>query len=145
MKLCLPIVILLALLAAACSDRLTTSTDMVFDNNTPPPDSTTFPPDSTTFSFIQENVFNLSCALSGCHKDLEFPNLSAGHAYANIVNVPSSTEFKLIAPGNPDSSYLYIKITTGSGLNRMPRGRPPLLASTIEAVRKWIERGAPND
>jgi hypothetical protein len=131
----------LALMATACSDRVTTSTEMVFDEQKPPP------ADQVTFTFIQQNVFDLSCALSGCHADLEYPNLSADQAYANIVDAPSSEGLDLVTPGDPDNSYLYIKIAGGPRLNGslMPRGRAPLPAETIAAVREWIERGAPND
>jgi hypothetical protein len=146
MKLSLLLIPLVALLAAACSDRITTSTDMVFDLD-PSPSGNESPPDDETFTSIQQNVFDISCALSGCHRGSVFPDLSAGKAYANIVDAPSSQGLPLIAPEDPDGSYLYIKITAGSGMqdSRMPFGRSPLPAATLDAVKNWIERGAPDD
>jgi hypothetical protein len=137
MKRSLLLIALVALLGASCSD-LTTSTDMVFDAKAPP---------AETFTSIQQEVFDGFCAVSGCHADAEYPNLSARQAYANIVGVRSTQGLKLVAPGQPDSSYLYIKIAGGSGMigARMPYRRPELPDSTIGAVRRWIEGGAPND
>ena len=143
MKPSLLLIFLISFWSAGCSDHVTTSTDMVFDEIEPasPPD------EDTTFSFVQENVFNLSCALSGCHSGSTFPDLSAGQAYANIANAAGSQGLKLIAPGDPDNSYLYIKVTSGPGMSgsRMPQGGAPLPPTTIDALRDWIERGAPNN
>jgi hypothetical protein len=74
--------------------------------------------------------------------------LTAGRAYANIVNVPSVEMPSLmrIAPNDPPNSYLYRKIT-GAGItgDRMPQSLPPLSDAQISLVRNWIRRGAPND
>ncbi len=124
------------------------TTDMVFD---PPDDGDAVPTDqetpAVTFTFVQENILNRSCALSGCHGDATFPNLAAGNAYNNIVNALSSAGTDLIEPGDPANSYLFTKITNGAGIqgSRMPRGAPALNDDLIAAVKEWIERGAPND
>ena len=127
----------LSIALLACGTDSTT--DMVFD----PPDE----PPPVTFSFVQDNIVNRSCALSGCHADVTFPNLSAGLAYGNLVNKESRAGIDLIEPGDPAKSYLFIKITNGEGIqgSRMPRGGPALSEDLIAAVREWIERGAPND
>ena len=98
------------------------------------------------FSSIQENVFNRSCAISGCHNGSESPNLSAGAAYNNIVNVRSSRGIDYIEPGNPNSSYLYLKII-GSNISgsRMPEGQAPLSAAVTDSIRAWIQKGALDD
>lgn len=131
-------------LAACSTDK---STQMVFD---PPTDGkpNEMPAGETTFDFVQKNVLTPSCALSGCHGDREYPNLSAGQAYDNIVNGPSSNpDQPQINPGDPDNSYLYLKLVNGEGIfgDRMPKSSPPLSDNLIAAVRDWIERGAPND
>lgn len=104
-----------------------------------------------TFSDIQANIFNLSCAVSGCHLGASAPqglDLSAGNAYANLVNVASGQVPDLfrVDPGNADGSYLVIKLEGGSrmaaGTARMPRGRDPLSSGQIATVREWIEDGA---
>jgi len=155
MKRLLPLAAWLLLQATACD--VDTKTPMVFDPK-PPTDVEEPGGDEpggeepggedtpVTFAFVQENVLNANCALSGCHADAEFPNMSAGQAYANLVNGAAS-EGVQIAPGDPDASYLYRKITGADGIfgARMPRGRAPLSDELIQAVRQWIERGAPND
>lgn len=68
--------------------------------------------------------------------------------YANLVDVKSTQSPLLrVAPGKPDDSYLYRKITGtqaqigGSG-ERMPFGEAGLTAEEVERVRRWIEGGA---
>jgi len=133
---------LVALVALACSGTScsgpTTSTDMVFDAAAAEP---------ATFAEVQETIFDLSCALSGCHVDAAWPNLSAGQAYDQIVEVASSRGIALVEPGDPDNSYLYRKLLADADITgvRMPPGGPYLTAAELEAVRAWFEKGAPND
>lgn len=107
--------------------------------------------DSVSFSTIQENVFNSSCALSGCHRGpaaAEGLDLSAGNAYDNLVGVASEQVSNLdrVDPDNPDDSYLIIKLEGGDrmadGSAQMPRGREPLSDDQIDLIRTWIEDGA---
>lgn len=100
-----------------------------------------------TFAFIQQEVFNPSCARSGCHAGSQRPDLRASNAFANIVDVASSRGTPYITPGDPDNSYLYLKAVGASGISgvRMPRGRPALSSSVLDAMREWIETGAPNN
>jgi len=125
----------------ACSDHITTSTEMVFDNEPPPVEEV------VTFSFVQENVLDVSCALSGCHAGGAFPDLSAGSSYGNIVDVLGSQGLDLVEPGDPENSYLFIKITGGGGMSGqlMPYGGARLPDASIDAVRKWIADGALDD
>ena len=110
----------------------------------PPPEET-----GPSFQFIQETIFDTSCALAGCHAGANPPqgmSLSAGVAYANIVNVPSNEQPGVlrIAPGDPASSYLFQKITGAPSISGavMPLGRPPLSDEQINTIREWIEEGA---
>ena len=132
-----PLLLPLALIAAACSD-LTTTTDMVFDST---------PEGPATFEQVQTTVFDLSCASSGCHGGSAWPELSAGTAYGNIVNIESTQGLPLVYPGRPDSSYLYLKLLPDAAVSggRMPLGGPYLDAASLEIVRAWIESGAPAD
>ncbi len=103
---------------------------------------------SYTFSFIQTNIFNTSCALSGCHNSSSSQgglNLSAGAAYNNLVNVQSSThsQFKRVAPGSSANSVI-IKLLNGSLQPKMPQNGS-LSQSVIDSIAAWIDRGAPND
>lgn len=106
---------------------------------------------NATFTRVQNEVFTPTCASIGCHDTLGQQSqmvLSQGHAYANIVNVASveMPQLARIEPNDPESSYLYRKIT-GSGITgeRMPLSLPPLSDDKIRLVRDWIRRGAPND
>lgn len=109
-------------------------------------------PDPTaTFARVQAEIFTPSCARSGCHggsSPAQGMNLSAGSAYAAIVNVTArqSTK-KRIAPGDPAGSYLLDKIRGAAGItgSRMPLGGPDLDDAKITLVEDWIRRGAPND
>ncbi|RMF61073.1 MAG: hypothetical protein D6746_06025 [Bacteroidetes bacterium] len=107
------------------------------------------PPSEVSFADVQ-NIFTASCALSGCHTGTFPPqglNLSAGQAYGNLVGVPSQEDPSLnrVEPGDPDRSYLYLKITGAPGIRggRMPLGRDPLPQAQIDLIRAWIEAGAP--
>jgi hypothetical protein len=98
---------------------------------------------------IQKDIFDQSCALSGCHNGSVSPNLTTDAAYGNIVSFPSDQKPDLsrIEPGDPGMSYLYLKITGDNSIigARMPNGRPPLSTAKIETIRIWIENGAPGE
>ena len=132
-----PLLIALAVILHSCAD-LTTSTDMVFD---------AAPEGPATFERVQATVFDVSCASSGCHDGSAWPDLSAGKAHGNIVNIESTRGMPLVYPGLPDSSYLYLKLLPDAPISggRMPLGGPYLDAASLEIVRAWIERGAPAD
>jgi hypothetical protein len=108
--------------------------------------------ETATFTAVQQQIFNQSCAFSGCHggsSPAEGMDLRSGSAYANIVNVRSSQMSSLdrIEPSDPDNSYLYLKVIGDSSISgsRMPRGGAMLSQDLIDLLRDWIERGAPND
>jgi hypothetical protein len=70
------------------------------------------------------------------------------NVHANLVNRPSTqVNLPLVAPGNPDGSYLMHKIEGRAGIVgvRMPQGMTPLTAAQIDAIRRWIQNGAPNN
>jgi hypothetical protein len=115
---------------------------------------------SGTYDRIQKQVFNTSCAVSGCH-DSESQSgdllLEAGASYTNTVNVNPDNGTALGAglkrittssptTGDPNTSFLFRKITNdlapGMG-SRMPLVGPALDANLIEIIRLWIEAGAP--
>ena len=103
-----------------------------------------FPP---TLAAIQKNVFGAIC--TNCHfpgGPGPMPLTSEEVSYANLVNIPSiESPLLRIAPGSPDNSYLFHKITGAPDIigDRMPP--PPEAALTrgeIESIRQWIEMGA---
>ena len=74
----------------------------------------------------------------------------AGDAYENIVGVfATGANRQLVAPGNPDGSYMVNKLdgsfddpeVNGSG-GPMPLVMDPLSDAELELIRTWIEQGA---
>jgi len=94
---------------------------------------------------VQSQVFNGSCALSGCHNGATFPNLSSGVAFDAIVSVSSNQSSKLlIAPGSVSGSYLIDKIDGTGGGSSMPIGGS-LTSTQKDLVRSWVSEGALED
>jgi hypothetical protein len=113
-----------------------------------------------TFSSIQQNVFETTDAAgralcTGCHTDQgRTPagglNLRHETAYAALVGVSSGqrSDVMRVSPGDPNGSYLVHKLEGHSQMTgmRMPRtGGPYLTEGQMMIIRRWIERGAPND
>lgn len=129
--------------AAGCDERLR-------DVTGPTPDLT------PTFDSINRDIFQ-SADLAGrtscvtCHTTVGRQPAAglnmAGDAHAAMVNVPSRQrpDMLLVAPGDPDNSYLIHKLEGRSGIVglRMPRNPPYLTDGQIRVVRRWIQNGAP--
>jgi hypothetical protein len=68
-----------------------------------------------------------------------------------VVGLPSvqGRGMKLIEPGNPDASFLVVKVTNttlpGPQGMPMPAHFDPLTATELETVRTWIRQGAQNN
>ena len=92
-------------------------------------------------------VFAVSCAFSGCHSGGDpAAGLSLeGDFAARIVGVASEqrSDLELVDPGNPNKSYLLIKVRGDDEIisQRMPPGNP-LSAEQVEIIRAWIASGA---
>ena len=92
-------------------------------------------------------VFAVSCVTSGCHSGGDpVAGLSLeGDFAAHIVGVASEqrSDLKLVDPGNPDKSYLLMKVRGDDEIisQRMPPGNP-LSAEQVEIIRAWIASGA---
>ena len=99
-----------------------------------------------TLAQVRE-VFSVSCALSGCHSGGEpTADLSLeGDFAARIVGVASGQrpDLKLVDPGNPDDSYLLIKVRGDDEIvsQQMPPDKV-LPAEQVEIIRAWIASGA---
>lgn len=116
-----------------------------------------------TYDRVQRQIFNQSCAVSGCHDSNSFANagnllLEASAFPTNLINrTPANADAAALgwkritqidaSTGDPSTSYLFHKLTgdlPGTGLgDRMPRGRPKLDARLIDVVTLWIQAGAP--
>jgi mono/diheme cytochrome c family protein len=106
-------------------------------------------PIEASFSSISAVVFTPKCAT--CHPSQSPPDLSSTAAYAALVNAPASqtSDMLLVAPRDPDQSYLMLKLlgthgTVGTG-GTMPPGGAPLPDEELAAIAAWILNGAPND
>lgn len=101
-----------------------------------------------TFSEVQATILTPTCATANCHASVQ-PNgldLSAGNAYAAIVDVPSQYGIgTLVEPGDADNS-IFMQRLEGSipGFSTMPPSGT-LSAGQLERVRSWIDAGAPNN
>lgn len=122
------------------------------------------PPAPTVFlSTNIQPIFNQSCAVAAaCHlgPGSGFGDYSAGNSFSNLVKVRSLENPQLfrVNPGQPDKSYLMLKIGAGPAGSTfsgelMPPGCPGagrngavcLEADDIEAIRTWITECAPNN
>ena len=118
------------------------------DDSTLGPDGTDGEGTRTEATLAQVNeVFSVSCALSGCHSGGEpKADLSLeGDFAARIIGVASGQrpDLKLVDPGNPDDSYLLIKVRGDDEIvsQQMPPGGT-LPAEQVEIIRAWIASGA---
>lgn len=98
---------------------------------------------------IQDNVFTPIC--TRCHIGASAPEglrLDAADSYNLLVGVPSAEVPSLlrVMPGNPDESYLVLKLQGSAGIigGQMPLGGPYLPQPTIDVIRQWITNGSPN-
>jgi hypothetical protein len=113
-----------------------------------------------TFNSIVTDVFTSTdiagrTACTACHTNVgRNPagglNLLPGAAHAQLIGVNSVTNpgRVRVVPGDPDNSILIWKLEGRTGMvgRRMPFNGPPFLtAGQILIIRRWIERGAPND
>ena len=104
-----------------------------------------------SFQHSIQPIFTQRCAIRGCHDsqartaDLD---LSAGNAYANLVNVRSVQDpnWIRVVPGDPLRSLLYRKVSEDNPPvgSRMPLGGR-LSDEQIMLIRLWIEQGARNN
>jgi hypothetical protein len=116
-----------------------------------------------SFDVIQEQILNVSCALSGCHastSDASFAQhglvLTPGKSYANLVGILSKNAaaaalgLKRVNPRDPDNSFLMHKIACEAGHHsstanfgsHMPLGGNFLTNGQVEFIKKWIVNGA---
>lgn len=108
----------------------------------------------STWAAIQATVIEQAgCANSLCHGAAAEGglDLTAGAAYHNLVDVFSeASSLKRVQPREPAESFLYHKLyektfpgTYDISGSPMPSAGEPLTAGQLEAIRLWIEAGAP--
>jgi len=103
-------------------------------------------------------IYTTSCAIGrSCHGTMGVqPVLVEGMSHAATVNVNATQiAMPLIAPGNPDNSYLWHKIN--GTMRSLPQcsmrdcgARMPMVGGTalsdaqLDTIRRWILAGAPS-
>jgi hypothetical protein len=114
--------------------------------------------------FFHETIrplFDKTC--SGCHtanspqgQIVLGGHISSADVVANLVNVQATGggQFRRVVPGNPDESWLYLKVSgraaaagcKGTACNAEvmpPTGEVTLTDAQLGAIRRWILDGAP--
>ena len=85
-------------------------------------------------------IFELRCI--SCHSG---PNPADGLGLDRYEQVMSGGEHgPVVVPGRPDESELMQRIR-GAAQPRMPLGQPPLAENEMQAIERWIARGAKRD
>ena len=122
---------------------------------TDPTDTDGTPPSDTEVEISYDNVqaiFDQSCATAGCHDGSVAPDLTAAASPASIVGVASQqvSDLNHIEPGDPDGSYLLLKVNgsyadAGGFGSQMPITGCCLADSEVQAISDWIAAGAPVD
>ena len=105
-------------------------------------------PPGLTLAQLSVEIFTPRCATSGCHSGTN-PSLGLSleedRIAGELINVESrGSDLKLVDPGNPEGSYLLLKVRGADGISgsRMPPSRF-LSEEEIEKIRSWIASGAP--
>ncbi|HVM97310.1 MAG TPA: hypothetical protein VMT89_13030, partial [Candidatus Acidoferrales bacterium] len=110
----------------------------------------------STFALIQKAIFeNHSCNADVCHGSAKSGGLDLrpDAAYDNLIDVEAMTVagFRRVIPGDKDDSLLFVNLAAKAEpdmwkapLRAMPLDPLPGLShDELEAVRLWIEKGAP--
>lgn len=128
------------------------------DGTDDPPDSGDDGPDQDdgplTFIADMQPLLNARCV--SCHSPGGFAQMQGipwdfggETVFEDLIDQPSilDSEFTLVVPSNPNSSLLFLKVSSESPPvgAMMPFGGPPLADSEIELIRLWIEQGAVED
>lgn len=141
-------------LSPAVAGKVLKDTDRLKLTCDPSPAGCEPPPYDGTFDRIQQQIFDQSCALSGCHDSQTHQAnliLETGAAYGNLVDVTPTNpnvpvDWKRVLPGDSSRSFLFHKITgdldVGQG-QQMPLDGGSLDQHLIDIIQLWIDAGAP--
>ena len=94
-------------------------------------------------------ILGQSCGFSSCHgAGIGDLTLGDGNEYATLVGVPSADlpDVNLVEAGDANASYLIMKMEDAGNIDGTvmpPSGA--LDQVTIDGIRDWIDRGAPQD
>ncbi|TDI13300.1 MAG: hypothetical protein E2P04_03625 [Acidobacteria bacterium] len=103
--------------------------------------------ESTAFQ-AASRLLGRRCSVSGCHAGPDAEKglrLEPAQVYRSTVNVPARTDrrYRLVAPGQPQRSLLYLKLLPpeegGYHGPRMPLQLSSLNEEELAVIRAWIE------
>lgn len=121
------------------------------------------PTEKASFALLQERIFDVGCATSGCHASASDNTyyqhkllLEKSVSYEYLVGA-KPTQANAVADGllrvkafSADQSLLFHKLNFNGSHHSgksygspMPLGGKPLSVGQIEFIRRWIEAGAP--
>ena len=111
-------------------------------------------PDRPTATDVQERVCTPACATSVCHGaptfagDLDLSSVASSHSALVDTDPTNAVARNLglirVVPGDPDSSFLFRKLTEpgpGEG-TPMPSSETRLTPPYVDLVARWISQGA---
>ncbi|MEZ5046544.1 MAG: hypothetical protein R2831_06090 [Chitinophagaceae bacterium] len=96
-------------------------------------------PDTVYFKNEILPIILSNCTMSGCH------NSNDNADGVTLVDYNSIKNDGDVSPFNPNSSELYVVLIENNISKRMPYNLPPLSATDIAKIKKWIEQGALNN
>jgi hypothetical protein len=107
-------------------------------------DSVTIPSSNVSYSTHIQPVFNLKCAVEGCH-DVE----SRAGSLSLTSWSATTSDITIVFPGDPTTSRLVWSIDDDYGSTTpMPpidSGVPTLTDNQVQGIKTWIEEGAENN
>jgi hypothetical protein len=134
------------------------------DAGLPPVDDCADVPDTiepsteATLSQLRDTLFVSTCQFSSCHSGSSAAmglDLAAADLHAELMDhtLTANTDLPLVAPGDPEGSWLYRVVAqcrpedaSGNVVSHMPLNSPKLSdPGLVAALREWIEAGAQND
>lgn len=121
--------------------------------------------DHQDLAWIEDNIFNFSCAFSNCHDGNQGSvegrlDLRPGKSFAKLVNQSATADphRMLVVPNDVHASYLMLMlhdfepseavpagVAPDKSIGYMPKDLEPLCCQKLDAIEHWIEAGAPSN
>jgi hypothetical protein len=107
------------------------------------PTNIVIPSKNVSYSKYIQPLFNISCAISGCHDNSTAAGGLALISWSTTVSNP-----QIVFPYNADNSMLVWAVQGRAGTNPMPPINstiPPLTQNQVSGIITWINEGAKNN
>lgn len=142
--------VVFTVLAWACKKSIVGSTDLYNDLNKGVVVSSGQQPDSATIEGLHRFVFYPKCATNGCHDGHFEPDFrtiqSAWYTLVRATPVKKQSPYTFrVTPYDTGQSWMWHRVTTtDQTLGRMPLYDNALDDASLNAIKKWILKGAPD-